>query len=238
MVNPVLARRLRSALETAATVAMLIAACAIVWRVRAANQPTPRPTTQARPPIPIPAEPVSLAGAQMRGNRSARVAMIEYADFQCPFCGRFTTDTLPELERKYVDTGLVLFAFRHLPLSMHPFARSAAQAAECAGLQGQFWQMSARLFGDQAHLDSVSLREKATALGLKPSLFESCLSGPTAASIERDAASAQSLQLTGTPTFVFGDLLGDGRVKVRKIIASALTAGQADAVVKTLMSPR
>jgi protein-disulfide isomerase len=98
--------------------------------------------------------------------------------------------------------------------------------------------MSARLFGDQAHLDSVSLREKATALGLKPSLFESCLSGPTAASIERDAASAQSLQLTGTPTFVFGDLLGDGRVKVRKIIASALTAGQADAVVKTLMSPR
>ena len=138
---------LRSVLDIVATLAMIAAAGAIIWTTLGRSAPTAaRP---GRAPIPVPTEPVPLEGAPILGNPEAPVAIVEFSDFACPFCGRFSKDILPELKAKYIDTGQVLLAFRHLPLDrIHPRARPAAEAAECASRQGKFWRFHDLLFAD------------------------------------------------------------------------------------------
>ena len=97
---------------------------------------------RSRPELKVPEEPVSIEGAQSKGSPTAPVVMIAFADFQCPFCGRFAREVLPELEKDYLETGQVQLVYRHLPLPNHPLAIPAAQAADCAGQQGQFWPIS------------------------------------------------------------------------------------------------
>src|SRR5262245_2735820 len=105
---------------------------------------------------------VSIAQANSKGNREARVALIEYQDFQCPYCAAAFRDLLPVVERDYIAPGRVLLVFKHLPLrSIHPAALPAAQAAECAGAQGRFWPMHDRLFQVSPALDRKTLLERA-----------------------------------------------------------------------------
>jgi protein-disulfide isomerase len=100
----------------------------------------------SRPELEVPAEPVSIAGAANKGSVDARIVMIAFTDFQCPFCGRFAREVLPQLEHDYIATGRVQFVYRHLPLPIHQYALKAAQAAECARRQDQFWPMHDWLF--------------------------------------------------------------------------------------------
>ncbi len=163
----------------------------------------------------VPSVPISLAGAATDGGPGAKVAVIEYSDFQCPYCGKFARDTLPSLETRYVRPGKVLLAFKHLPLPIHRAAEGAARAAACAGEQGRFWEMHALLFGDQQHLDSPSLEQHAAVLGLPPEQFKACVSGQEVAQkISNDAAEARALGIRGTPTFFLGLLGPDRTVKV------------------------
>ena len=111
-------------------------------------------TAEPRPPK----DPLPLEGAAIRGNRSATVAIVEYSDFKCPACGQFATGTLPAIERRYVDTGKVLLAFRQYPMDRRPLAQKAAEAAICAGDQGKFWEMHDQLFAHQGRLEETSLR--------------------------------------------------------------------------------
>ena len=186
------------------------------------------PRTQAAAPSrgrtlpgPLPDAPLVLTGSQTKGQRSAKVAIVIYSDFQCPYCGVFVRKTWPLLEKEYVETGRVLVAFRHFPLGNHELAEGAAEAAECAARQGSFWRMHDRLFADQGSLEPANLRETARELGLDLRKFESCTDGQARDHIRADIASGREVSVSGTPTFFLGTLNDDARVVVKQRISGA-----------------
>ena len=122
-----------------------------------------------------------------------------------------------------VDTGKVLLAFRHLPLEkIHPAAMRAAEAVECAGNEGRFWEMRRHVFENPARLDTGDLSLHAGMLGLDAARFRACVDGGLAAAeIRKDAAGAAVLRVTGTPTFLLGTLGKSGSVQVMSRISGA-----------------
>jgi protein-disulfide isomerase len=154
--------------------------------------------------VALPQAPISLAGAFRKGSASASLAIVEYSDFSCPYCGQFARDTLPKIERAFVDTGLVLYVYRHLPLPIHPLAFGAAKAADCAGQQGKFWSMHDLLFANQGMLEPESLMVYSRNLGLDQELFRGCQQEITEPNVTADLGSARELQIAGTPTFLVG----------------------------------
>jgi len=154
------------------------------------------------------------------GKSDAPLTMVEFTDYQCPFCGRFEATTFPEIKKAYIDTGKMRLIVRDLPLEgLHPYAMKAAQAAHCASDQGKFWEMKELLFKNQNKLDADSLAGYATKdLALNPDLFKKCMAeGKHLKEISAEAKYAQSLGITGTPTFIVGKTAGDsveGRVIV------------------------
>jgi protein-disulfide isomerase len=186
----------------------------------------------------LPKEPMSIANDPVKGSRSAKVAVIEFSDFQCPFCGRYVKDTLPQLASEYVETGKVKYVFRDYPLNFHKNAFKAAEAAHCAGEQGKFWEMHDLLFQNQAALDAPQLPSYAKTLGLDEDAFRQCLdSGRFAADVNKDIADAGSVGITGTPTFLVGIVQpGDGRVKVVKKLVGAKPYAELKAAVDSLLT--
>ena len=145
---------------------------------------------------------LDLGGHPFRGENTARLTLVEFSDYQCPFCGRFVRETVPQFDKEYVQTGKVKYVFLDLPLeSIHATAFKAAEAAHCAGEQGKFWEMHDRLYANQQALEPWT--PHAQALGLDVAKFDECLSsGRQAARIRADVAVAQKAGLTSTPSFV------------------------------------
>ncbi|MFQ6134874.1 MAG: DsbA family protein, partial [Nitrososphaerales archaeon] len=137
-------------------------------------------------------EGVSADDDPFLGSPDAPVTIIEFSDFQCPFCRRFFENTLQEIKRNYVDTGKVKFVYRDFPLaSMHPFAEKAAEAANCASDQDRYWQYHDLLFENQpvwaAGNATVEFKKYASTLGLDEEQFNLCLdSGKYADEISKD----------------------------------------------------
>ena len=221
-------QKLRNAVDAFAALAMIVAAVFIVVSsARGSAAPAAgviRDPTRTK--LPPPATPVNVADAMVQGSPTAHVAIVEYSDFQCPFCGRFARDTLPSLEMKYIKSGDVRLFFVHRPLPMHSQAEKAAEADVCAARQGKGWEMHDALFGDQKHLDVASLIGRADTLKLDRHSFERCLSSEAAKQVQGDVGDATTLQITSTPTFFVGTIGTDGRVKVTSRIAGA--ASEAD----------
>lgn len=143
---------------------------------------------------------LDLSNSPTQGAATAKLTLVEFSDFQCPFCGRHVRDTAGQIEKEYITTGKLRHVFLNLPLDMHRFAFKAAEAANCAGEQGRYWEMHNRLFENQTKLDPLT--PHAEAVGLDVAKFEECLnSGRQAAAIRRDIAAAQQAGVTGTPTF-------------------------------------
>jgi len=174
------------------------------------------PTQQAAQPeekaVPLTDEQwkqVTEGGAAEVGKKNAPVVMVEYSDFQCPYCSRHYKETYKELVKKYVDSGKMRIIFRDLPLSFHPNAKSAAVAARCAGEQGKYVQMHDALFEKQqewANLSSDEAKKKykelAANVGVNAGKFNSCVdSDKYAKQVEDDLALASKLGASGTPTF-------------------------------------
>ena len=236
---------LRACLEVVALF-MIVAVCGamLIALVRGSRSGVPAPPSTGRaavrraPDPPLPTEPISLDGAHLQGSRAAKIAVVEYSDFQCPYCGRFARETLPDIERTYVEPGKVLYAFRQYPLeSIHPFALKAAEAAECAGEQGQFWRMHDLNFADQTHLDEPKLRERAKTVGLNAEQFDRCLRGDVAERVHADARTGTAFAVTGTPTFFVGVPQGDGRIKVVKRLSGALSFAEFSAILDAMGGP-
>ncbi len=100
-----------------------------------------RGRTPGQPQRPMPAS-VSVAGAPVRGSQNAALTIIEFSDYQCPFCGRYISQTWPQLDAEYIAPGKVSYVFRDFPLEeLHPDAFKAGEAARCAGEQGKYWEM-------------------------------------------------------------------------------------------------
>jgi protein-disulfide isomerase len=136
----------------------------------------------------------------VRGPRDAPVSLVEYGDFECPYCGRAE----PVVRELLSDHGEdVLFAFRHLPLTdVHPHAQMAAEAAEAAGAQGKFWEMHDLLLAHQDELEPMDLVGYAEQLGLDVPRFRDELRRRVyAPRVAEDVTDAEASQVTGTPTF-------------------------------------
>jgi protein-disulfide isomerase len=142
------------------------------------------------------------------GPADAPVTIIEFSDFQCPYCTRFRDETLDQILDTYGDE--VRFVYRDFPLtSMHQYSLGAAVAAECADDQGMFWEMHDMIFANQSALDSESLRGYAEDLGLDMDAFDDCVADDsTRDEVLADLADGQSYGVQGTPSFfINGQLL-------------------------------
>ncbi len=167
---------------------------------------------------------LTIGGYPSKGSQSAKLILIEFTDYQCPFCGRHFQQTSPQIERDYVNTGRVRYIVRDFPIeSIHKDALKAAEAAHCAGEQSQYWQMHARLFNGQNALTADHLSAYAGALGLDVQGFQRCLdSNKYTVKIRQDLAEAQRVGVQATPSFLLGVAESDGSsVKVVKMIAGA-----------------
>ena len=163
----------------------------------AAGQPNPAVANQ--PPKKV---DVSTDDDPVLGDKNAPVTIIEFSDFQCPYCERFYTQTLSQIKTKYIDTGKVKFVFRDYPLPFHSNAEKAAEAAECADEQGKFWEMHNKIFSEQPSLSLENLKKWASDIGLDMKEFNDCLdSGKMAEEVKKDLTDGSKVGVTGTPGF-------------------------------------
>ena len=165
---------------------------------------------------------VSLDDDPVKGDPNAPITMVEFSDFQCPFCARFFTETLPLIQKNYIDTGKVKFVYRDFPIpSIHQNAIPAAIAAECADEQGMFWEYHDKIFENQIlwkDLDNqnvVSTFEQfAKELDLDTDTFNTCLeSAKYLDEVQNDLNDGVSYGVAGTPGFFIGnEKIGYGMV--------------------------
>lgn len=164
------------------------------------------------PTEPLPPQIVDVENGHLPifGDENAKVTIVEFSDFQCPFCKAFVDDTYGQLKKEYMDTGKVKFAYRHYPLtSIHPNAQVAGEASECANEQGKFWEYHDKLFEEQdtwspqTQTDVTnSLVSYAGELGLNADQFKSCIeSEKYKAKVEEDMKAGNQAQVDGTPAF-------------------------------------
>lgn len=178
--------------------------------------PTPTPLPQGVDPFaPDPAHPgLTYSGYHYRGNSAAPILIIEFSDFQCPYCLQHYQQAEPEIDTNWVDKDLVRMVFVHFPLPIHPQAPKAAEASECAATQGKFWEMHDVLFSKQALWSGKSnateiFKTYAQDLGLDAGKFNECLdSGQMEAKVQDGLDLGQQAQVRGTPNFF---LIKDGQ---------------------------
>lgn len=169
-----------------------------LMRLQVANAPA-QPSAQPGRPDPSRRYSINTEGAPTRGNAEAKLAIVEFSDFQCPYCAR-VGPTLEQVEREYGDKLRIVF--KHLPLSMHPKAPAAHAAAEAAHRQGKFWQMHDLIFSDQASMTPEKYAEYAKQLGLDADRFRrDVASADVRSRIDADSQEAARLGVTGTPSF-------------------------------------
>lgn len=213
----------RQMLETATTIAVLIGSLALAATL------IQRWFNKGDADTPLP-EPQKIDRADTKGDTGARVGIMMFSDFECPFCAAFAVRTLPTIEKRYIATGKVLLAFRHFPLPTHAFGWAAAQAAECAARQGRFWQMHDRLFASPRQFERENLVQHGRALGLASS-FAECLDGEAVDAVNDDISAGTAVGAAATPLFLIGPLLDGQRIQVsRKIVGAPTVADLSDAI--------
>ena len=164
-----------------------------------------------------------MAGEPFKGAATAKVALVEYADFQCPFCRRFDHDVYPQIRDSYLATGKLKYFHRDMPLPFHDGAMPAARAAHCASEQGKFWEMHDSLLGDAASLTAADIDQRAASLGMNVPQLDACIASDRFADIiQRSLSEANTMQISGTPTFIIGTLDDGGNViSVKKAVVGA-----------------
>lgn len=167
---------------------------------------------------------IVTAGYPSRGPANAPVTIVEFADFECPFCGALYP-TMKQIEKNYADK--VRLVYRQFPLTnVHPHAQKAAEASLCANEQKHFWDFYDSLFGDQSKLSIADLKQRAQTLGLDTNAFNTCIdSGKQADAIQKDKEDARKAGVNSTPTmYINGRLLSGSRsyAEIREIIEDEL----------------
>lgn len=160
---------------------------------------------------------VSVGELPILGKKDAPVTIVEFSDFQCPFCKSFFDETLPKIKSEYIDTGKARLAYRHFPLTtIHPNAQKAAEASECANEQDKFWDYHDQLFTNQADWESLAANEAlekfveyANTVGIDGETLRECVtSGKMEERVSKDIEDGVAAGVDGTPaTFVNGILI-------------------------------
>lgn len=160
-----------------------------------------------------PTEPieVSVGDDAMKGDKNAPVTIVEFSDYECPFCGRYVTETYPQIVKNYIDTGKVNYVFRDFPLDSHASAKPAANAVECIREQGgdtMYFEYHDVLFSNQEELGVDKLKEYAATFAIDQTQFASCIDeGKYNAEVEADFAEGGSYGVRGTPAFFINGML-------------------------------
>jgi protein-disulfide isomerase len=205
-------------LETVATSCVIAASLAVMWTVflmRQGSMGTSLSGLDKGNSKPI--EDVSSLSLTVDLNKAAavrthasKVVMVEFSDFQCPFCGKYTRESLPLINREFVDNGRMSYAFFDFPLkAIHGDATRASMAARCAGRKDDYWRMHDVLFSRHGRLDADSLAESWHSLGLDDDKFRTCISNGDD-KVEQSIAVGERIGVRSTPEFFIGELgLGD-----------------------------
>ena len=182
------------------------------------------------PTAPATGEPVdvSVDDDAVLGNANAPVTIVEFSDYQCPFCAKFWSDTLPQLKSEYIDTGKVKLVYRDFPLSIHPMAQKAAESTECVREKGgdiAYWKMHDKIFENQATLSEANLKVWAKGLGYD---ITTCLdSGKFADEVTADMNEGATYGVSGTPAFFINGKIVEGALpfaQFKTIIDAELAA--------------
>ena len=178
-----------------------------------------RVAVRPAPTAPPPPDSVTLDEGRALGSADAQIAIVEFSDYQCPYCARFFQQTFPALEKNYIETGKVRFYFRDFPLEqIHPQARASAIAANCAATQGAYWEMHHGLFENQKTLGPELYLELAKGIGLDVAAFEACLVEPAEGKrVDQELAYGQSLTVQGTPHYFVGRVEDGQLVDVKRL---------------------
>ncbi|WP_396937092.1 DsbA family protein [Mycolicibacterium sp.] len=217
--------RFRMVLDAIVTAMMLVVSGAVVWLL--VQHPAMPRRDRAR-------ETTTIVDVPTVGDPAARIVIIAFSDFECEYCVRFARDVWPEVKARWVDTGNVQFAFRHLPVQLRPRALRSAQAAECADAQNRFWGMHDAMFSGYPALEDIDLRQYAKQAGLDLSIFDACMTGVRGVAIDVDSAVASSLDVDRTPTFLIGRLEADRRVTLAGTLYGALPISQFEKAITSL----
>ncbi len=174
----------------------------------------PKPSEQiAREQAPSPSyDMVALSDDDpFKGDENAPVTIVEWSDFECPFCSRFYSQTLGLIEENYIDTGKVKLVYRDFPLNFHENAQKAAEAGECADDQGKFWEMHNLIFENQQIMNVDNFKKWAADIGLDTEEFNECLdSGKYATEVQKDMQEGSAAGIRGTPGFIINGRLVSG----------------------------
>ncbi len=198
-------------------------------------------TRAAVAPAPPTSDKVKMSvgkGWYSLGRDDAPVTMVEFTDYQCPFCRRFEADSFAQLKKDYIDTGKVRFVSRDLPLEFHPNAAPAAEAVHCAGEQHKFWEMHDAIMQDKAtDLSSDAILKYGQKVNLDMTAFKACVSDKKFESeIKKDTTDAGALGISGTPSFVIGKTSADQMDGVR--IVGAVPYSVFDSNIKDLLGSK
>lgn len=188
----------------------------------------------ARPPPALSAlvPQVDIGGRPVRGDPAAPVTLVEFSDYECPYCQAFAAESWPRLKADYVDTGRLRYVVHDFPLPGHPRARAGAIAATCAGEQGKYWEMHDALFAAAGQLREQDLEAHAAQLGLDAKLFAACRAEQRhQARLDADVDAARRAGARGTPGFLVGASAGS-------VVRGRLLQGVSDhaALEKVLVS--
>lgn len=162
---------------------------------------------RGEPPAPVFVNEASADDDAVLGDPNAPITMIEFSDYQCPYCQRFYSTILPDIKKNYIDTGKVKFVYRDFPISSHVNAMPAALAAECAGEQNDYWGLHNKIFDNFASWVSLPdvapvFKQYANELGLDAKAFDSCFDKQKLQDeINGDLQDALKYGVTATPTF-------------------------------------
>jgi protein-disulfide isomerase len=205
-------------MDVIATFLVVVAASFVIWTQVQQRWLKPAPSALVQD-----VKGLTIPAARVRHSRGAgQVALVEFTDYQCPYCGRHARDTEPQIDAKLVDRGTIRHVVLNYPLTqIHANAEKAGEAAECAGRQGKFWDMHARLFGNQQALAEADLLRSADAIALDRQQFIQCLAEEGAAEIKADLAEGSRLGVNSTPTFFVGTVERDGSIRLVKRINGA-----------------
>jgi protein-disulfide isomerase/autonomous glycyl radical cofactor GrcA len=171
--------------------------------------------TQANLQIDLPAPRVEVAATgPARGPADAKVTIVEFSDFQCPYCGQ-AFGTVEQLMQQYA--GKVKLVFRQFPLPIHPNAEKAAEASLCAADQGKFWELHDLLFKNQKKLDVSDVKTYAASAGLDGQKFAQCLdSGEKKKQVDFDLEAGQAAGVSGTPAFFINGVFLNGALPIEE----------------------
>jgi protein-disulfide isomerase len=153
---------------------------------------------------------LTLSGQPSLGSPNAPLTMVEFTDYQCPFCSRFHSQTFPLIRKAYIEPGRVRYVTLDFPLSsIHPDALRAARASHCGEEQGKYWELHDVLFNQRGRLGREAILGAVTELGLNAPRFSACLDSEAHdARIQQDLSRGRAIGISGTPTFLLGRTAG------------------------------